>query len=103
MKTARATVVSLVILAAVNRLVAQPTLRITSPRNGAVVNSGQTLTVSVNASGTFSKVVIVGEGRIGFTKYLTAPPYQFSISIPANMASGMFALTAIGVSPGQNV
>src|SRR5205814_6262062 len=84
-------------------LPAQATLRITSPRNGAVVNSGRALTVTVEASGTFSKVFIVGKDPIGFTKYLAAPPYQFSISIPANMASGIFALTAGGTSPGQNV
>jgi hypothetical protein len=70
----RAIVVLLSLCMAANILLAQPTLRITAPRNGAVVNSGRAITVTVEASGTFSKVFLVGKDPIGFTKYLTAPP-----------------------------
>jgi hypothetical protein len=79
-------------------LLAQPSLQITSPAGGTVVNPGQTITVTVTASagGAFTGVGVVGEDPIGISQLLTAPPYQFAVSIPATTTPGQYALTAVG-------
>jgi hypothetical protein len=85
-------------------LAAQSTLQITSPSNGAILNPGQMLSVTVNASGSFQVVTVLGEGTIGFGQQLSAPPYQFSTQIPARASAGIYKLTAVGAnSTGQPV
>ncbi len=87
-------------------LVGQPSLRITSPRDGAVVNPGQSLTVTVEASPTaaFKEVVIIGGDPIGFSQPLSAPPYRFTILIPKNITARQYLLTADGYTvPGKGV
>ncbi|MFB3778513.1 MAG: Ig-like domain-containing protein [Bryobacteraceae bacterium] len=86
------------------RLAAQPALQITSPVNGTVVTPGQNITVSVSATGSFAQVIVIAELPIGFSAPLTAPPYNFSISIPTDIKPGRYAVTASGaISPGQGV
>jgi hypothetical protein len=85
-------------------LAAQSTLQITSPSNGAILNPGQMLSVTVNASGSFQVVTVLGEGTIGFGQQLSAPPYQFSTQIPARASAGIYKLTAVGAnSTGQPI
>jgi len=84
-------------------LLAQPSLRITSPADGTVVHPGQPLKVRVEASGTFLQVIVIGGGRIGFSKPLLAPPYEFTMQIPDRISPGPYPLTADGATaPGQS-
>jgi Big-like domain-containing protein/VCBS repeat protein len=77
----------------------QPALEITAPATGTVVVPGQTLSVTVASSGgTFSQVGLVAEYPIGFSNLLTAPPFQYSITVPANAAVGTYHLTAVGAT-----
>lgn len=79
-------------------------LTITPP--GSAV-PGQTLTVTVAPSGTFTQVVVLGEGPIGYSSILTVTPstvtpYQLSLPIPAGISPGTYSLTALGVSSAGN-
>lgn len=85
---------------------AQPTLRITSPPEGAIVNAGQVLTVTVEASPTdaFKEVVVIGHDPIGFSQVLDQPPYKFTLPIPLQITPrrGGYMITADGtLAPGQ--
>ncbi len=86
-------------------LKAQPALKITSPANGASVEPGQTLNITVAASGgTFQAVIVLGTNPLGTSRGLVAPPYNFSISVPKQIPLGTYYLTAEGVvGPGQGV
>jgi hypothetical protein len=80
------------------------TLQITSPADGTVVSPGQVVTVTVAASpaSAFQAVVLVGGDAIGFSQVLSAPPYQFSLQIPAGTRPRRYPLTAEGTTaPGQ--
>lgn len=67
------------------------------------MKAGQNLTVTVAASGgTFDAVMVIGGDRIGFSKVLTSPPYEFTLAIPANLPARTYPLTARGTTgPGQ--
>jgi hypothetical protein len=76
---------------------APPALQITAPASGTVVAPGQTVSVTVVASGgTFSQVGLIAEYPIGFSSLLTAAPFQFSVTVPANAGVGTYHLTAVG-------
>lgn len=78
-------------------LVSAQKLQITSPASGTVANPGQTLTVTVAASGgTFKGVAVIGENPIGMSEFLTSPPYQFTIPIPGAISPRTYSLTALG-------
>ena len=81
------------------------TLRITSPADGAVVSSGQTLTVTVAASGAnFQDVWLGGNLPPGvFFQQVPGTQYQFTAVIPATTSSGTYWLTASGHVPGVSV
>jgi hypothetical protein len=77
---------------------AQPTLKITSPADGTVVSSGQTLVVKVGAApAAFQRVLVVGDDPIGESQILTSPPYEFQLQIPSDIDSGTYSLTAVGI------
>jgi hypothetical protein len=62
-------------------LPAQPTLQITSPANGTVLNTGQVFTVTVNATpSAFQVVGVIGQTPLGQSVALSAPSYQFTMS-----------------------
>ena len=85
-------------------LMAQPSLQITSPPNGAVISSGQTLGITVSATGAFQQVIIVGQNPLGTSQSLNATLYQFQLLIPAGIPAGSYSLTAVGaLAPGQPV
>jgi hypothetical protein len=80
-------------------LQAESQLRIVSPANGAVVNAGDALTVTVKAPpATFQSVSVVGDGLFALSTSLTAPPYQYSYPIPADFPSGCYRFKAAGVT-----
>jgi hypothetical protein len=73
-----------------------PSLQIISPSDGAVVHPGQLLNVTVVVTGgSFNGVRVVGED-IAITPPLAAPPYQFTLLIPASGLIGYAKLTAHG-------
>lgn len=74
----------------------QPRLQITSPTEGTLVNTGQTITVSVSspANLTFTSIAILGPG--GPTDANTSAPATFSLTIPSNAVPGSYLLTAVG-------
>jgi hypothetical protein len=82
---------------------AQPMLNITSPASGVTIAPGEVLNISVSASGTFEGVgVDAGPYPFPDAPALAAPPYQFSVTLPADMAPGSYYITAWGgVGPGQ--
>jgi hypothetical protein len=87
-------------------LMAQPTLRITSLSEGAIVNAGQVLTVTVEASppNAFKGVFLVGEDPIGFSQPLERPPYKFTLPIPLHITPRRdgYMITPDGIlAPGQ--
>jgi hypothetical protein len=86
-------------------LSAQPQLQITAPSNGTVVNPGQSIAVTVAASGgTFQGVMVVAWNPIPSTLPLASPPYQFQIEIPNDIHAGRYLLTASGyTSPGHGI
>lgn len=75
------------------------TPQITSPADGAVARSGQTFGVTVDAApGAFQAVVLIGQSPLGYNQALTSPPYQFSVQIQSDMASGACTITAVGIT-----
>lgn len=83
-----------------------PALEITSPPDGTEVAPGDTITVVVTPAPdtTFAQVIIIGEGPIGFSEVKTAQPFDFSLTIPANIRLGTYQLTASGATgPGTGV
>lgn len=90
----------------VSALLAQPTLRITEPKPGAVFGAGATLKVVVEANPqtAFQSVIIGGRDPIGLSDSHPIPPNTFEIRIPADTPPGHYNLTADGVTgPGQGV
>lgn len=79
----------------------QPSLQITSPTAGTIVNPGQNLTVSVASptNSSFSQVGVIGEDPIGVSGLATSVPAQFSMTIPTDIACRRFMLTAVGTNP----
>ena len=74
-------------------------LRITSPPPGAVVSSGKTLVVEVEAAGgAFRTVVLLGSLPVHGIFALTAPPFRFEIPIPPNAASQTYFLVVVGTT-----
>ena len=83
-------------------LAAEPTLQITSPADGTVVQQGETVTFKVEVSGVLMMVMVVAEGSIEDSQLLTAPPYEFTIRIPTHIRSRSYHFRALGVvKPGQ--
>jgi hypothetical protein len=83
-------------------LVAQPSLKITSPGAGTTAHPGESLTVTVEVlppEGAFRLVTVIGLDPIGFAKEkLDAPPYRFTVHIPTTIAPDTYLLTAAGFS-----
>lgn len=86
---------------------AQAVIAISSPASGAVVNPGQTMTVTVTspANVTFTNVGVIGESPIGMSTTLASGlPAQFSFNIPADIACRRYIISADGTTAaGQNV
>ena len=84
-------------------LLAQPTLRITSPVDGTIVHPGESLKVTVEAPpvGVLPNVLLIGWGPLGMFRAVGSPPYQFVVPVPKTIAPGPYRLTAAGTSPSQ--
>lgn len=74
-------------------------MQIVSPANGAMVNAGDALTVTITAPpSAFQSVSIAGDGPFALSTGLTAPPYQYSYPIPADCALGRYRFKAAGAT-----
>ena len=74
-------------------LLAQPSLRITSPADATVVHPGQSFKVKVEAIGKFTLVGVISGNPIGSPNPVPAPPYEFTIEIPADITESRYPLT----------
>jgi hypothetical protein len=95
-----------VLLCMSSGLLLAQTLKITEPKEGAVVSSGQTLDVVVEArpERAFQVVIIIGWDPIGFSDGHPVPPSHFPLEIPANTQPGRYCITADGtLEPGKGV
>ncbi len=84
----------------------QPSLQITSPSSGTIVNPGQTFTVSITSSGTttFQSLFTIAKYPIGISTNATSTPAQVSVAIPLDIDCGIYFLMAEGIiTPGQIV
>ncbi len=104
MKTSALAVIGLAALLSAS-LNAQPfrgtALVITSPKNGTVVASGQTISVSVTVnSGTYPGGIGIVGGQDGGTMVIAGPlsgsSLTFSVTIPADAAPGPLGISATG-------
>jgi hypothetical protein len=70
------------------RLLAQAELRITDPPNYTVVNPGQTVSVTAEASGgPFTSVIFItpDHTKVNGKAVLTSPPYKFSFTVSSSV------------------
>lgn len=81
-------------------LQAQPSLRITSPQDGIEVAPGDTVTFDVKVDGNYLAVIIAGKDPINLVRPRTAPPYLFSVHLPAWTRPGKYVVTALGFKEG---
>ena len=82
----------------------QPSLRITSPRDGTLVHPGESISIKVEAVGKFQQVAVIGWDPIGSDGPLSAPPYNFKITVPRVINPGKYSLTATGFTgPGKPI
>lgn len=80
-------------------LAASPTVEITSPPSGTVVHPGDTVAVSVAASG--QKFLMMGletQIPINNDEVLREPPYHFTVHIPKTISPGVYSLIASGAT-----
>jgi len=78
---------------------AEDALKITSPTDGAVMNPGQTVVLTVSAAGgPFTGVSFLASGNFLTAQVLTAPPYQFSFTVPPPTIPGPYSVTAVGTT-----
>lgn len=85
-------------------LLAQPTLRITSPTEGRVFKPGETVTVRVDASsaGAVKTILVFGAPPLGYCEPRDAPPYEFKIQIPTEIRPSQYLISAYGIiTPGR--
>ena len=78
---------------------AESRLQIVAPENGLVLGAGGALTVTIKAPpSAFQSVSVAGDGPFALSTGLSAPPYEYSYPIPADLASGRYRLKAVGAT-----
>ena len=75
---------------------AQPSLRITAPADESLARPGESLKVTVVASGKFQSVMVIAKDPIADAFPKSAPPYDFTVLIPKLIDPGRYLLTAVG-------
>jgi hypothetical protein len=80
-------------------------LTITVPLNGTIVTPGQSLSIVVNTgTETYpSGVAIIGHDPIGGAAPVIGSPAQLRLTIPENIASGSYAITAVAANASGTV
>jgi len=89
-----------VVLAMLGAVAGAQNIQIMSPASGTVVHPGQTVPVSVSTDpNAFAAVAVLINTDFDTNEgVLTAAPYQFTFSIPANSPVGTYTLVALGGS-----
>src|SRR5712691_11346685 len=82
-------------------LLAQSTIKITSPANGLVVRPGQTIDVQVAISGPFSLVAVTDPSpTMDIPRHtLISQPYRFDVTVPPAGSPGLYIITASLYAP----
>jgi hypothetical protein len=80
-------------------VLAQPTLRITSPPEGTLLHPGQSFVVTVEASPpeAFHGILILGGGGL-VSRPLDRPPYRFDVEVPKHITPRRYPLRAFGAT-----
>ncbi len=76
----------------------QPLLQITSPAEGAIVKSNQTITITVSADPSVTYITVLTESPLPDVQPGSTPT-QFLLALPAKVNPRIYHLTAVGVSP----
>ena len=93
-----ASAISVLWLAAAT-LHAEAQLQIVAPENGLVLSAGGALTVTIKAPpSAFRSVSVTGDGPFALSTPLSAPPYEYTYPIPANVAPGRYRFKAAGTT-----
>ena len=71
-------------------------LQITAPSDGIIVNPGESVAITVSASGTFSSVGVIAANPMGASQTLSSAPFQFTLQIPTAIKPGPYSLSAAG-------
>ena len=102
--TARVSIILFMLCAVVLAVRAQ-TLQITSPVSGTVVNPGQTVPITVTATGgDFLTVAVVSTDNFPEPELPYAPPYTASVQVPTDLPLGKYYITALGaIVPGSPI
>ena len=83
---------------------AQPSIRITSPADRTVVHPGQTVKVTVHASGMLLGVFIVPGGPLEYGQPAVSGPGEFLIKVPPGAPAGLYSVIAgSGVRPREPI
>ncbi len=79
-------------------LLAQPTLRITSPADGTLVHPGESfkVTVEVTPPGAFTDLMLIAADPIGTFPEKGGAPYEYAVPIPKAIAPGQYTIAAMG-------
>jgi len=62
---------------------------------GSQVRPGATVAVVVNTQNTYTAVSLVGAPQLNVMQTLEAPPYRFSVQVPAEIVAGLYPISAI--------
>ena len=101
-KSAANAVIALFAVLACTQALSAQSLRIGSPASGTVVHPGESVPVTVNITGTFQQVGVIGE--IGTSQMLATGPYDFWVLVPANIPEArVYNLTAVGMIGPSNI
>src|SRR5579863_6979234 len=80
----------------------QPLLQIGSPANQAMVQEGQTVTVTVAADPSVQNIYVLTQSPLPAV-HPTSNPTQFTLTLPTNIHPGMYQIGAIGYNSSGDV
>jgi Bacterial Ig-like domain (group 2) len=95
--------VALYILMPMALLAQQPSLKIISPADKTVVHPGETLTVEIEATGSFVAIIVFTNNPFPWSETATQPPYKFTLSIPNDIDLGRYKIVANGSTKSYGV
>jgi len=74
---------------------AQMKLQIEGRDAGSQARPGETVVIAVNTQNTYARVFLVGGPRLNVMQTLDAPPYRFSVQVPADIVGGLYPISAM--------
>jgi TonB family protein len=70
-------------------------LQIEGRDTGSQVRPGETVVVTVNTQNTYAGVFLMGGPRLNVMQLPEAPPFRFSIQVPADIVAGLYTIFAM--------